>query len=381
MNVVGKMLSLTAVVGVGLVGLLVYGSEVDEANRLFVLEKYDEAISIYESASSSEGSTQAEEALFGMGRAYQMLGRWKPAKESFEKLLRADPSSELVPGSRIQIGQCEIKLGNPQGALLIFEDIEKRYPGEQASIEATYNISNLKAGFFGNDVKNAREAIEGYQQVLASPHSDRYAVQSHFGLGQCYMFLQDYPRAMTEFQAVLKEGPDTVWASYAAGQIVRAMRAYGEGRSLEMLKRQQELWADLQNGLWRPFSQQGSFTWRPSATRPMLRIHAVSLETAVYVTPTIRYKNYVFKCERGTVDRARSLVNCVGNVECTDGLVPPNLTVTSGLLTLDTENNRAIFSRDVQLEKRSDDGQVQKVVVGELHLLLDSGTIEIPASK
>ncbi len=392
MNVISRMLRSIEVVGVGVVALVGYGSEIDDANRLFVLEQYDDAIRIYENASSTEAGSPAEEALFGMGRAYQMLGRWKPAKESFERLLRAHPTSDLVPGARVQVGQCEVKLGNPQGALLIFENIEKAYPGEETAVEAAYNISNLKAGFFGRDVKNAREAIQGYQQVLESPRSDRYAVQSHFGLGQCYMLLRDYPQAIAEFQSVLEKGPDTIWASYAGDQLVRAMRAYGNRRSLEMVRNHQAVWAELERRFRSPLlGTRGSIPRLP-ATRPMMRIRAVGFftesqkdgtgtESVVYLAPTIRYKNYVFTCERGTVDRTRNIVNCVGNVECTDGLAPPSLMVTSSSLTLDTGNGKAIFSEDVQLEKRFGDDPVQRVVVGELHLLLDSGAIEIPPKQ
>lgn len=387
-----KVLSVAGVLGVGLLGFFACGSEVDEANRLFVLENYEGAIQIYEKVAPVESQKESEEAFFGMGRAYQMLGQWGSAKDCFVRLLRAHPRSELVPGTRIQIGQCEVKLGNPRGALLIFEEIEKTYPGEQTAVEAMYNISNLKAGFFGDDVKNARAAINAYHRVLGSTHAGRYVVQSHFGLGQCYMLLRDYPRAIGEFQAVLEKGPDTVWAAYARDQIFRAMRAFGNGRALGMLRKQQELWADFQQEFWRPFYGKERFAWRFPASRPVLRIHAVGFftesqkagpgrEKVIYLTPTIRYRNYVFSSERGTVDRANRLVSCVGNVRCTDGLVPPRLMVTSGTLTLDTGKSRAIFSGDVQLEKRSAADVVQKVVAGELHLLLDSGNIEIPAKQ
>jgi len=52
--------------------------------------------------------------------------------------------------------------------------------------------------------------------------------------------------------------------------------------------------------------------------------------------------------------------------------------VTSRLARLNTSDNRAVFSGDVQLEKRADGDTVQRITVRELHLLLDSGTIEIP---
>ncbi len=55
--------------------------------------------------------------------------------------------------------------------------------------------------------------------------------------------------------------------------------------------------------------------------------------------------------------------------------------MTSGAVRLNTRDNRAVFSGDVRLEKRAEGEVVQKVVVGELHLLLDSGNIEIPGDS
>lgn len=385
-----KVLGLATVFGAGLLSLFVRGSEIDDANRLFVLEKYEDAVKIYETAISGENRKAAPEALFGIGRAYQMLNQWKAAREAFESILRDHPDSELVARSKIQIGQCGIKLGDLGKALAVFEDLEKRYAGEDIGIEAAYNIANINAGFFGDEVTNARSAIQGYRTVLQSDEGKRYATQSHFGLGQCYVVLRDYPRAIESFRAVIKEGPETVWAGLARDQIANVMRVLGGAAGMKRATELPEPWVAFQWDALRPFERAEGLAWQFAGTRPALRIRAVGFSTeseeagsgmkkVFYLTPTIYYKNHVFRSDRGTVDRTNRSVVCIGNVRCTDGSVPPALMITSGAVTLDLGKNTAVFSRDVRFERRAGPALVQQLVVGELHLLLDSGKVEVPA--
>ncbi|NQT84218.1 hypothetical protein HQ563_14415, partial [bacterium] len=59
----------------------------------------------------------------------------------------------------------------------------------------------------------------------------------------------------------------------------------------------------------------------------------------------------------------------------------PTLTVTSGALTLDLTVDKAVFSKNVRFEKRAGERTVQQLLVEELHLMLDSGKIEVPPGK
>ncbi|MDP2895223.1 MAG: tetratricopeptide repeat protein [bacterium] len=387
-----KLQSLVEVLAAGMVSFAVWASEVDEANRLFVFEKYEDAITIYRQTAGGESPKQAQEALFGMGRAYQMLGQWRSAKDTFSRLQQGHPDSELASGCLIQIGQCEVKLGNPAGALVVFEDIKKTYPRQDAAAEAAYHAANLKTAFFSHDAGSARAAIEDYNRVLESDLGKRYAVQSHFGLGRCYLMLGDRTHALNAFSTVIEKGPETVWASYAREQMSQAMRMFGTQQAMKVLKRQEELWADFERAFFAPLRENdASLSAFPGAT-PFLRIRAVGLftesgnggpgsETVVYLTPTIQYRDYVITSERSAVDRTRRVVTCLGNVRCMDRFVPPSLVVTSGAVRLNTRDNRAVFSGDVQLEKRAEGDTVQRITVRELHLLLDSGNIEIPGDS
>ena len=387
-----KAMSLSMVLGVGLAGAFVRASEIADANELFVLEKYEDAIVVYENVVSGENQEKAAEALFGMARACQMLGRWKLARDSFERLLRDYPGSELASWSRIQLGQCEVKLGNLRRALAVFKETEEKYAGEEAAIEAKYHIANLNVGFFGDDVRKARAAITGYHGVLNSEQGRRYVVQSNFGLGQCYLILRDYPRAIESFRVVLEKGPETVWANYARDQIVGALRAFGDEKLSESIEQWGRLWADFPPSLMDSFRAHQRFAWRWPGGMPALRIYAIGLSTepvqagsgamkVVYVKPTMYYKNYIFSSGRGTVDRVRRSVECVGRVTCTDAVLPPTLTVTSGALRLHLTLDRAVFSQNVKFEKRAGERTVQQLLVEELHLMLDSGKIEVPPGK
>ncbi len=384
-----KVVSLGTVCGIALLGSLGFGSEIADANRLFVLEKYEDAIGIYENVVSRENGEGAAEALFGLARAYQMLGRWKLARDGFERLLREQEDAELAPESRIQLGQCEIRLGNLQKALSLFKEVEEKHAGQQAAIEATYHIANLDVGFSGRDVRKARAAIEGYRRVLSSDQGKRYAVPSYFGLGRCYMLLEDYARAIESFRVVVEKGPDTVWARYARDQSLNALMAFGNAE-LAMRLREGEFWLSRHFALPNYSQMDERPEWRLAGDRPALRVYAIEFSTeqpkdgagvekVFYSAPTIYFKNYVFRSEHGIVDRAHRLVECAGKVQCMDDVLPPTLTVTSGALTLDLTGSKAVFSQNVSFEKRSGEQTVQQLLVEELHLMLDSGAIEVPA--
>ncbi len=390
MRVVVKISSLAVACGIACLSVLGFASEISEANRLFVLEKYEDANRIYEGVVSRGDQKEAPEAFFGLGRAYQFLGQWERARQNFERIFRDYPDSDLVPVAKIQIGQCEIRLGNLKRALLLFEEIEKSHPGQDAAVDAIYNAANLNAGFFGDDVMNTRVAMRRYRVVLESGKANRYAVQSYFGLGQCYALLGDYWRAVDAFRAVLREGPNTVWAGYARDQIANAVKSLQKEPGLSPPMEPPAFWLDLQSKTVAPLETRERVDLHFSVSPPMLRVRAVGFftesqdpnsgaEKVFYWKPTIYYKGYVFNCDRGTVNRAQRFVECVGNVKCTDDMTIPTLTVTSGALTLDLGKNKAIFSRDVRLEKREGDKPAQQLMVGELHLLLDSGNIEVPA--
>lgn len=387
-----KVVNIGAAAWISLLSISVWGSELADANRLFVLEKYEDAIAMYEKVASGENREEAAEALFGVARAYQMLGRWRLARDGFQKLLEQHSGSELSTSSKIQVGQCEIKLGNLREALALFREVEEQYAGEDPAIEATYNIANLNAGFFGNDVTNARAAIKGYQCVLDSGEGERYAVQSHFGLGQCYMLLRDYRQAIESFGRVMEKGPDTVWAVYARDQIGNALRAFGDARLPKPFGDSYELPLDLYQSLWNYSQLNRRLAWQSAAIRPALRIYAVGFFTekpkagseagrVFYSKPTIRYKNYVFSSDRGTVDRAHRSVECMGTVKFTNNVLPPTLTVTSGGLTLDLSKDKAVFTRNVRFERKTDPGPTQQLLVEELHFMLASGIVEVPAAK
>jgi hypothetical protein len=68
-------------------------------------------------------------------------------------------------------------------------------------------------------------------------------------------------------------------------------------------------------------------------------------------------------------------------VKCTDDVVPPTVTVTCRALTLDLSLDKAIFSLDVKFERREGEQTTQQLLVPELHLMLDSGKVEVPPKE
>jgi TolA-binding protein len=378
--------------GIGLLCGFGRGSEIADANQLFVLEKYEDAIGLYQEVAAEESQEKAPEALFGLARTHQMLGQWKAARDVFQWLLREYPESEFASNASMQVGQCEVKLGNLGKALEVFREIEQKYAGEEEAIEAKYNIANLNVGSFDGDVRKALAAIEGYRSVLGSDRGDRYLIQSNFGLGQCYMLLQEYDRAIRSFRVVVERGPGSVWADYARGRIASAQRVFGDLKQESRIRGQDRFWRDFSPRLRESLGADERFSSRWPGGVDALRVQSFDFFTeprevnakvkkVFYVKPTIHYKRYVFRSDQGAVDRERRSVQCAGNVKCTDDVVPPTVTVTCRALTLDLNLDKAIFSLDVKFERREGEQTTQQLLVPELHLMLDSGKVEVPPKE
>ncbi len=383
---------LALAVSIWFLSSLAGGSEIADANQLFVLEKYEESMGLYQKAASEEGGEERPEALFGLARSHQMLGQWKLAKDVFERLLREHPDQRLCSKASMQLGQCELRLGNLQKALAVFRDIEGKYAGQEEGVEARYNIANLNIGLFDGDVQKALSAIEGYRSVLDSGRGKRFLIPSNFGLAQCYMLLQDYDRALRSFRVVVDEGPGSVWANYARDQMDRVFGSLHGDEPAKRVKRQELFWNDFSSARPKPDSPEERLRWGWPGGVSALRVQSLEFSTeprasgagarkVLYVKPTMRYKHYVFQSNQGTVDRTRRSVQCTGNVKCTNDVVPPTVTVTSGDLVLDLTMDKAIFSLNVEFERRAGERTVQQLFVPELHLMLDSGKIEVPPQE
>ncbi len=119
---------------------------------------FDQAIALYQQVlASSHNPRERQETYYKLARVYDMAGRTKDS-------------------------------------IATLQSLAKEYPDSPFYVEAEFRSGEM---YFEH--KDYADAIESYQYVLKSTHSERYRHQATYKLGWCYYKLSDYPHAVATF--------------------------------------------------------------------------------------------------------------------------------------------------------------------------------------
>lgn len=194
---------------------------------------------------------EEDRANFALGVLYYFRGSYVEAKERLEglKLLEA----------KFYYGKALSRLGNPLEAIKAFKEILDQSPNTPIAVLAEF--SRAEALFFNNDFDGAkvkfRDFIANYPKsplidyahffyaaslihygdftgaaehlLPLTRHSDNLlAAHAGYFLGICRMNLNDGLGAVSAFQRVRANYPNTMISSYANLQLTKALLAYGD---------------------------------------------------------------------------------------------------------------------------------------------------------
>lgn len=207
-----------------------FEAHLGKAEVLYGLERYQEAIAVYNEARRSLGIATDKPALerlsYGLGLTYLKTKDFQSALNEFSSLANKTGDIKIKIASRSKIGDTYLESGDIQKAINVYESILKEYP----PCESCDYVHNSLAMAFSHSEEYGK-AIELFKTIIQKyPQSD-ILDEAVFYLGKTYYDTEDYLSSYLQ----LRNFKDKFPASNLKMQAILL-----EGLSLKSLKRYQE---------------------------------------------------------------------------------------------------------------------------------------------
>ena len=144
--------------------------------------------------------------------------KFNQALEILEEYFKKNPDSKFAPEISFRIGKLYIKKDKYVKAYEILETVFGKYPNisnPDRVLEKFYEIANAfyegkKRKVFGIPLaKQYRKAITIYERIISHAPFGQYADGAQFQIGKTYILLDKNKEAISAFQSLLKEYPES----------------------------------------------------------------------------------------------------------------------------------------------------------------------------
>jgi TolA-binding protein len=112
-------------------------------------------------ADSSKGTSAAEQALLLAGGAYFNSGKFAEAQQSFERFVRENSNSDLLPQALYGVGATLAAQGKNDDAAKSYKEVVDRHPNSAVGLQARYSL----AGAMTTQGK-LEQALALYEEVV-----------------------------------------------------------------------------------------------------------------------------------------------------------------------------------------------------------------------
>ncbi len=169
----------------------------------------EKAIAEYQKVIDNYPNTDyAIESLIRTGEAYGQLKQYNQAQEFFQQVIDKYPDTPYAPWAMLSLGNLiYFDLFDPLRAKPIYQEFLAKYPNTEYAAEAKLWVTRIgveREGF------PAEKAIEIYRQMIASnPQFYHVQAAAQYTIGYTYLTKGKNQQALTEFQKVLENYPDT----------------------------------------------------------------------------------------------------------------------------------------------------------------------------
>jgi len=230
----------------------------------------DAARTYYSVYTSYPTSPLGEEALFRRGDLLYRSGEYREARDAFYEHRVRYPRGSLVDVSLYWSGHSALKVGQPYGAVLVWEKLVDQYPGSSFYTETLLELARLYTdlGEYQKSVsaysrylasnpaeeagREARVQIDTLKRIMAGQNTreaeltvqlERYGLEDKQGIGAALelarLYLYQYPEKTSEAYDLLRklqamEGLERSTAAqteYLMGEYFRKKSQYGEAAS------------------------------------------------------------------------------------------------------------------------------------------------------
>ncbi len=122
-----------------------FKKELAEAVAVFGKGEFGKAFILFQKVDQSYGEEDKQgETLFWMGRSWYALKEYQTARQYFQDMIRASPTSSKVSQAKLYMAQGDLKLGMTESAIEGFRDIIRDHQDSPSSQEARKLLADLK---------------------------------------------------------------------------------------------------------------------------------------------------------------------------------------------------------------------------------------------
>ncbi|MEI8026429.1 MAG: tetratricopeptide repeat protein [Pseudomonadota bacterium] len=122
-----------------------FKKEISEAVAVFGKGEFGKAFILFQKVDQSYGEEDKQgETLFWMGRSWYALKEYQTARQYFQDMIRASPTSSKVSQAKLYMAQGDLKLGMRESAIEGLRDIIRDHQDSPSSQEARKLLADLK---------------------------------------------------------------------------------------------------------------------------------------------------------------------------------------------------------------------------------------------
>ena len=228
----------------------------------FKQEEYGNSISYFERAMSiSPAAKWYEFALYRTAEGYLKIGNYDESSKRFAECAKNSKNIFLISNSLLGMAHNYEKVGRPEEALKVCDDIVVKFPKSDASIEAYYIkakilnnqkrykeaeevclsgidkfASPIKAGKLNYELGwayikegKSKEALNRFEMAIENLKNEKLISSALCKAGDVYFAAGDFDKAMEKYDTVLKFYAESPWVDYAqfsVGNIFMAQKKF-----------------------------------------------------------------------------------------------------------------------------------------------------------
>ncbi len=177
------------------------------ADASTALKQYNEAARYYTSFTDNyTDDSQTPFITLKLARLYEeQLQDYRKATATYDHITQKFPQSKLVIDATLGLARCQEKLGDFDGALKTYVDLQSRYPANDQFDNLQQKIEFL----LHHKIKNRDAGIEKLARLMGEVLTEKSKAELSFKLGEIYFNdLKDYESAAKQFGTAIDNGLD-----------------------------------------------------------------------------------------------------------------------------------------------------------------------------
>ncbi len=364
----------------------------DKANRFYVAEQYDKALTYYVKAlESDEKGEYTDLTILLIGKCLKKLGNWEKAEETLGTLMKKYPRSEwaddallclsehylnkaskqnylksidllkqiithfpnrdTAPKAMNKIGECYLNMGEFKKAEQWFNVLLKRTQDTDLLAAAFFNLARIYSSP-GFDKKNPEKSIEFLKAILQH-HPDYPRLPAvYFALGNIYLELQKYREAFDMFTSVVDKFPDSWYAAFSQSQKLLYHKNLKDYSTLtdEYEKFIKNYPVPPNNLIEHPLPENKS----EKSTDNELKIKADHLEYRYFSNVETVWEDIKIIADQALYNSETLTLQCSGHVKL---IKSSGLTVTGDYINIFFETQEGFAGGNALLKRKTQDGE------------------------